>query len=141
MWRFTALTFREQGFDVVDQFFRGVVRRIAAHDAAVTVTQGATTQAERTRELATDLSGLVGVQVSPLLVLAVSGAWAIYEAERNEHPETRWYARRSFVLALLLLMSALFLAVGLLAWLWLHKRWPEIGDPRRQAPESGQRPG
>ncbi|CAM5788743.1 multidrug effflux MFS transporter [Ottowia pentelensis] len=39
------------------------------------------------------------------------------------------------------LMSAVFLAVGLVSWLWLHRHWPEIGDPRRQAPAPGQRPG
>ena len=39
------------------------------------------------------------------------------------------------------IMSALFLVVGLLAWLWLHKRWPEIGDPRRESAASAQRPG
>ncbi|TAN09772.1 MAG: Bcr/CflA family efflux MFS transporter [Burkholderiaceae bacterium] len=31
------------------------------------------------------------------------------------------------------LTSALFLAVGLVAWVWLHQRWPELGDPRREA--------
>ena len=39
------------------------------------------------------------------------------------------------------LMSAVFLVVGLVSWLWLHQRWPEIGDPRRQAPAPGQRLG
>lgn len=28
--------------------------------------------------------------------------------------------------------SALFMAVGLLAWLWLHRRWPEIGNPGKK---------
>lgn len=31
------------------------------------------------------------------------------------------------------LTSALFMAVGLVAWVWLHRRWPELGDPRREA--------
>ena len=39
------------------------------------------------------------------------------------------------------LMSAAFLGVGLVSWLWLHQRWPEIGDPHRQAQAPGQRPG
>ena len=38
------------------------------------------------------------------------------------------------------IMSAAFLAIGLFSWLWLHKRWPEIGDPRRQPATTGQRP-
>ncbi len=33
----------------------------------------------------------------------------------------------------LALTSALFLIIGLVAWLWLHRRWPEVGDPRLQA--------
>ena len=37
------------------------------------------------------------------------------------------------------IMSAAFLLVGLLSWLWLHKRWPEIGDPRRRPPAPLQR--
>ncbi len=32
------------------------------------------------------------------------------------------------------IMSAAFLVVGLVSWLWLHQRWPEIGDPRRELP-------
>ena len=37
------------------------------------------------------------------------------------------------------LMSAVFMVVGLVSWLWLHKRWPEIGDPRRQIASAPQR--
>ncbi len=33
----------------------------------------------------------------------------------------------------LALTSALFLIIGLVAWLWLHRRWPEVGDPRISA--------
>ena len=36
------------------------------------------------------------------------------------------------------LMSAVFMVVGLASWLWLHKRWPEIGDPRRQVANASQ---
>ncbi|MCO5116625.1 MAG: multidrug effflux MFS transporter [Burkholderiaceae bacterium] len=39
------------------------------------------------------------------------------------------------------IMSAAFLFVGLLSWLWLHQRWPEIGNPRHPQAAPGQRPG
>jgi len=39
------------------------------------------------------------------------------------------------------LMSAAFLLVGLVSWLWLHQRWPEIGNPRHPQAAPGQRPG
>lgn len=34
---------------------------------------------------------------------------------------------------LLALTSALFLGIGLVAWLWLHERWPELGLPAPKA--------